>query len=211
MAGESPVGGFFQPAFQRLPVAFPGLPKQPAYCLLDQVVRVVQQDVGNGKRVVQLFVADKSHGRNHADALLPKRPTLAGQVVKQRPVFVHQPFAQQGIAAQVHQVPVVDAVRMRQVEVDATLPEGSVFPRMSENLHQRQQGRQPHLVILGSDAALQEGPVGLLPACFYDGPRYGNLDSQELVALAVLAGAGFEESAQARDLRRIGRREHGII
>ena len=86
---------------------------------MDQVVGMVEKDVGDGESVVQLAVADEGHRGDNPDALFPEGSAVAGQVVKQRPVLVEQPFAQQRIAAEIHQVPIVDAVGVRQIKVDA--------------------------------------------------------------------------------------------
>ena len=94
---------------------------------------------------------------------------------------------------------------------------------MRENIHQRKQGCQPHFMIFTADAALEFGerpgiwgftPTGSgrsAPVLFHYRPSHGYLDSQELVALSVLAGAGLEKSAEAGDLRRIRRCQHCFV
>ena len=82
---------------------------------------MMEEDVGDGEGVFQLAVPDERHGADDADALLPEVFSVLGQIIKQLPVLVQQPHPQQGIAAQVHQVPVVDAVGVGEVEIDAIL------------------------------------------------------------------------------------------
>ena len=82
---------------------------------------MVEQDVGNGEGIGQLAVPDEGHRADHPDALFPDGFSVAGQFVKQVPVFVQQPFAQQRIAGQVHQIPIVNRGRMCQVKVHTLL------------------------------------------------------------------------------------------
>ena len=84
----------FQIVFERLLVLLACLAEQPAYGFVDQVVRVVQEDIGNGKSVVELPVADESHGADDADTLLPERLAAARELIEQGAVLVQQPFAQ---------------------------------------------------------------------------------------------------------------------
>ena len=71
---------------------------------------------------------------------------------------------------------------------------------MAEYLHEGQQGSQTHLVILAGNALLKVIKAHLLPALLYYGTRNGHLDSQELIALTVLAGACLEKAHQALHL-----------
>ena len=74
---------------------------------------MVEEDIGNGKGVLQFPVADEGHGAHYADPLLPNRLPVPCQIIQEAAVFLREkPFAQKGIAAQVHEVPVVDAVCM---------------------------------------------------------------------------------------------------
>ena len=148
---------------QCLPVALSRLAEEPADGFVDQVVRVMKENISNGERVVKLPVPDEGHGGDDADALLPDGLAAAGQIVQDAAVFVQQPHAEQWIAAQVHQVPVVDTVGMGEVEIDAAAAVGFRL-RMREDIHQRQQSRQPQLVILAADAALQLLEADVLPA-----------------------------------------------
>ena len=165
---------------------------------------VVQEDVGDGEGVRELPVADEGHGADDADALLPERLAVACQLVQEAAVLVQEPFPEEGVAAQVHQVPVVDAVGVGEVEVDARLAE---WP-MPKDLDQCQQRRQPQFVILAGDALLQFGESRLPPAFLDHCPRHGYLDSQELVPLAVLPRPGLEKPRQAGHMPRVGLLQH---
>ena len=225
--------GCLEESLQRGLVALAGLAEEPADGLVDEVVWMVEEDVGDGKGVVQLAVADEGHRAHDADALLPDGAAVTCQVVQQRVVLVQQPFAKERVAAEVYQVPIVDEGCVGEVEGDAAgadrffaslrmtgrmlrmtpsvilrsdSDEGS--HRVLEYLHQGQQGGKADLVIFGGDALFQLFKIHLPPAASYDLPRYGDLDSQELIALAVLAGAGLEEAGEACDLRRVGMSEH---
>ena len=85
---------------------------------MDKVVGMMEKDVGDGESIGELAVTDEGHRADDADALLPDGLAIAGQFIQQRAVLVEQPHAQQRIARQVHQVPVVDIPGMIQIEVD---------------------------------------------------------------------------------------------
>ena len=96
--------------FQTGFVALPGFTEEPADGFLYEVVRVMQEDVGNREGVVQLSMTDERHGADDADALLPDSAAFTGKVVEESAVFVQKPLPQQRVTRQVHQVPVVNVV-----------------------------------------------------------------------------------------------------
>ena len=112
------VGGL-EPSFEGGAVAFSGFAEEPADGFVDEVVGVVQEDVGDGEGVGELAGADEGHGADDADALFPEGAAVAGEVVEEGAVFVEEPLPEQGIAAEVDEVPVVDAVDVGEVEIDA--------------------------------------------------------------------------------------------
>ena len=61
-----------QEGAQPVGVALPRLAEQPSDGLLDQVVPMVKEDVGDGEGVVQLSMTDEGHGRDDADPLFPE-------------------------------------------------------------------------------------------------------------------------------------------
>ena len=85
---------------------------------------------------------------------------------------------------------------------------GRGFLRMPEDLHQREQRGEPHFVEFAPDARFERGEVHGPPALLDDCTRHGDLDPQEAVTFAVLAGARLEEARQPRHLRGVGVREH---
>ena len=97
---------------------------------------VVQEDVGDGEGVRELPVADEGHGADDADALLPEGLAVSREVVEEGAVAVEEPFAEERVAAEVHEVPVVDAVGVIQIEVDALLLERRRLFGVPEDLHE---------------------------------------------------------------------------
>ena len=75
-----------------------GFAEEPADGFVDEVVGVMEEDVGDGEGVVELAVADKSHCADDTDTLLPKGFAVVRQVIEQRAVLIEQPFAEQGVA-----------------------------------------------------------------------------------------------------------------
>jgi len=171
-------------------------------------VGVVQEDVGDGEGVRELAVADEGHGADDADALLPDCFAIAREVVEEGAVAVEEPFAEERVAGEVDEVPVVDAVGVIQIEFDALLLLDRRLLRVPEDLHEGEQGGEAQLVVLAGDAFFEVVETRLPPAFADDRARHGNLDSQELVALAVLAGAGLEEAREPRHLGGVRVREH---
>ena len=79
---------------------------------------------------------------------------------------------------------------------------------MLENLHQSEQRGQPHFVIIIDNAFFKFGNIYRFPTFFNHFASHGDLDSQELVALAILTGPSFEKPGEAGHLRRVGMRHH---
>ena len=65
-------------------------------------------------------------------------------------------------------------------------------------------------MILAADALLQLLEAHLPPALLDHLASYGDLDSQELIALAILAGTGFEKARKACHLGGVGMRSHRL-
>ena len=122
----------FQPAFKTSRIPFTGLAQQPAYSLLKQIVQRragrLQENIRYRIRVVELSGADKSHCAYNTDTALPNRFPVSGQIVEQGPVFIQEPLPQQRIAAQIHQVPIVDVLKVRKIKVYTFLPALQVAP-----------------------------------------------------------------------------------
>ena len=112
-------------------VALAGFAEEPADGFVNEVVGVVKEDIGDGESIGQLSVADEGHGADDAYALLPQGFAVAGEVVEQAAVFIQQPFAQQGIAREVYQVPVIDILGVGEVEIDAVFGDFSTAVEMT--------------------------------------------------------------------------------
>ena len=115
----------------------------------------------------------------------------------------HKPMPQNLWCRQIYQIPIINVLGMRQVEINALLLQGLVFFGVLEDLHQGQQGGQAHLVVFGGDAGLKVLEGGCGPALLHHLAGQGHLDAQELVALAVLALPRLEEARQAFNLGRV--------
>ena len=206
-AGHGLVAGL-QVSLQSRLVAFSRFAEEPADGFVDEVVGVVQEDVRDGEGVAELPVADEGHGADDADALLPEGLAVAREVVEERAVAIEEPFPEEGVAAQVHEVPVVDAVGVGEVELDARLLQRRRLFCVPEHLHQRQQGGEAHFVKFARDAFLEVLEGRLAPAVADHRARHGDLDSQELIPFAVLPGPGLEKPRQPGHLPRVRLRPH---
>jgi hypothetical protein len=88
-----------------------------------------------------------------------------------------------------------------------------------EYFYEGEERGQPDFVVFAGDALFQFREAARVsvprraqfsPTLFHYFTGHGNLDSQELVALAVLARPGLEKARQPLDLRRVGLREYLI-
>ena len=86
---------FVEPVDEALFIAFAGLAQEPSHSLVDEVVRVTEQYVGNGVGVIQLTMSQELHGGDDADALFPYCLAITGKVVEDGSVLVEQPCSQQ--------------------------------------------------------------------------------------------------------------------
>ncbi len=201
------VGGL-EPGFEGGAVAFPGFAEEPADGFVDEVVGVVQEDIGDGEGVLELAGADEGHGADDADALFPEGAAVAGEVVEEGAVFVEEPLPEQGVAAEVDEVPVVDAVGVGEVEVDAGALAVRGLAFVVEDFDEGEEGGEAEFVVVAPDAFFEVGEINFSPGRFDDFAGRGDLDSQELIAFAVLAGAGLEEAGEAGDQGGVGARHH---
>ena len=110
---------FVEPVDEALIVALASLAQEPSDSLMDEVVGVMEQNVGNGVGFIQLIVSQELHGGDNAYALFPYRLAITGKVVEDGSVLVEQPCSQQFVTRKVYEIPVINAVGMTEVEVDA--------------------------------------------------------------------------------------------
>ena len=106
---------------QSILVSLAGLAQQPAYCLVDEVMRMMEKDIGNSKGIINLSMSDKGHGAYDSYTLLPDGVSVCSQRIKKRPVPIKKPFPQQRIAGEIHKIPVIYTVCVRQIEVHTDL------------------------------------------------------------------------------------------
>src|SRR6056297_1502659 len=101
----------------RLTVAVAHLPQHPADSLVDKVVGVVQQQIGDVEGVLELAGPDKGKGGHNSNALVPEvlRP---GQLIEERALLRlgQHPGPQDIVGAGIHQVPVVYVVHLLEVQ-----------------------------------------------------------------------------------------------
>ena len=106
-------------ADEALFVSLAGLSQESSNGLVDEVVSMLEQDVGNGISIVQLMMPEELHCADDADALFPYRLAITGKVVENSSVFVEQPCSQQFVTGEIYKIPIIDAVGMTKVKVDA--------------------------------------------------------------------------------------------
>ena len=175
-------------------ILLPRLPQQPSHRLLDEVMRVIQEYVGDSESVRGLSAAHESHGAHYAYPLLPYAPAVARKLVKHAPVLVAEPFSEQPVARQVHKVPVVDTLRMGKIKVYAALLCRRVPAGMREMLDKGKKPGQAKLVIPAHNALLKVCKVRIFPAGLDHAASDRNLDAEEQIPLSVLSGTRLEEA-----------------
>ena len=69
-------------------VFFVDFAEQPAYGLVNKVVLMEQEDIGDGQEVAGLPFADEGHAADHSYALLPHSASVARQFVQNCSAFL---------------------------------------------------------------------------------------------------------------------------
>lgn len=197
-------------AAQEGAVVLVDLAQQPAHGLVHEVVGMEEEEVGEGQGVGILAVAHELHGADDGDALLPEA-AAAGKVVEERAVAVQEPVAEELVAAEVHEVPVVDAVGMGEVEVYAAAATVVVTAGVLVYLHQDEEGAEAHLVPRRGKGVLDVGKGAAAPHGLHHATGDGHLDAEEPVAVAVLPGAGLEEPAEGDGLLIVAERKELLL
>lgn len=97
-------------------IVLPGLADETADSRLHDLLRVVGEEVGEGKDVVQIAGADEEPGRDHGGPA-SERVCRTGQHVQRRPIAVVQVAAHDMWRCPVDQVPRVDQVMLVHVKL----------------------------------------------------------------------------------------------
>src|SRR5918994_1407519 len=158
--------------------------------LVDQILLVVEQHLGDPEGVVHIAVPDEEVGADDGGAAFP-HVLGARQLVEDLARFVGQVAADDVRAGHVDQVPVVDPVRASQVEVEQLLPAAFWRPFASGLLVHDAEAAGAHLV----DRALEQ-LLDLvrrhLDELLGEREDLPHAHADELVALAVLSLAQLE-------------------
>lgn len=78
-----------------------------------------------------------------------------------------------------------------------------VFGGVREYFHESQQGSKAHFMVFAGETYFEVGQTGLSPAVPYHFPRYGDLDAEELVSLAILPRSALEKAGEPLYLCRV--------
>jgi hypothetical protein len=195
-----------EPAQGRL-VALADLAQEPADGLVDQVVAVAEQALGEAQGLGGLAVANQGEGGEDRDAAVPDA-LRDDEAVEQGAVAAADAVGEQVGSRAVHQIPVVDPIAV--VEVEAREPLALAGVGALEAEAEDRQGDEAVLVDLTRDQALEvgEGGVAMAPR---DLPLLGNPDAEQDVALPVAAGCDPEVWSGVQRTLGVGeRREVGL-
>ena len=188
---------------ERFGLAFARLPEDPARCLLDQVLSILDQDFGHLDRRFDLTPADRPQGR---DDRHPPTPEIrgCGQPLRGRPEPAFGDLApEEPRCRDVDQIPVVDTVEVVQIETgQAASCEVGPSPVAVDK---DPQGHHPVFVDLAPEqtADRAEFDPAHLPR---DPVEVRSPDADEPVALGVLSRSGPEEPRKPSGRGRIGER-----
>ena len=108
-----------QIGLEDFPVAFSDFAQHPSDSLVDQVVRMRHEPVGDRQRMAEIAVADELHRRHYRNAVLPERAGGRCHLVEKGAVSAEKPVPQQLVAGKIDKVPVVDEFRVGKIDVDA--------------------------------------------------------------------------------------------
>ena len=160
----------------------------------------MQQPLRKGQNIGEITVLDKRVSRNHRNTLLPKQSTVR-QAIKVFSGFIFQIFPHNARGRQVYQIPIIDTVRLRQIEI---INKFSVlviaFP---EALYQHQQSAKPTLVPLTLQQLRHHIKRSVLVLfCHRTGIR--NHYTQKFIPLTVLPLSRLEKTGKIFSFHRIG-------
>ena len=164
------------------------LPDQPARRFVDEVVRVIQECIGNGEGMFGNAFADVIHGSHHGDTLFPQMIALR-QFVQMAGLVGKIVFAGQLVGRGVYQVPVVDVVGAPEVQVDEVL----LFPTAVVPMDHHKQRGEPALVNRVAQQGLEVAQARFAVPPFGDGPLSRNGYGPEEIAFTISAGMALEK------------------
>ena len=99
-------------------VAFTDFPERPPDGFVDEVVGVVEEELGEGEGVCEVVFADEMVGGDDGDALAPEVMGF-GEFVEDRAVgFFGEGCAEDVGSRRIDQIPIVDIVEMIEIDGD---------------------------------------------------------------------------------------------
>ena len=175
------------------------LAQHPTDGLLHQVVRRVEERGSQGKDVGEIAVFDERHRGHNGNALVPQQ-RVGGQAAEHVAWLVLQVFAHDIGSREIHQIPVVDAGRLCQVEVENGFPPR--FIALLETLHQHQQGTESAFVPRALKQLGSHFGRFVLMTLRHEA-RIGYHNAQKAVAFAILSPPRLEKLGQVFALHRV--------
>lgn len=177
-------------------VYFADFAEHPAGGFVDEVVRVVEEDFGDGEGVGEIVLFDEIESAEDGDAFFPERGGV-GEFVEDFAVASEEPLAEDAWSGDVNQVPVVYVGGVFQVEIDDGFGGGGVagFECCFKLLGGDDEGSQAKFVVWRVERFFQFRKRKF-EEFFCDLALLGDGEAEELVAFGVLAGAGAEEALE---------------
>lgn len=169
-------------------VALAHLAQHPPARLVHEIVIVSEEALTQLHRIVKLPVADQRLCGYDRDALLPQALRFR-EPAQHRALAPQQPGAENLRRAAVHEIPVVDPFRVREVELHEVVAPGSLKSPDENELREQaflvpSRAQQAEHIRLAHVIALRQQRARL---------RHG--DAEELVALAILTRPGLKTVA----------------
>ncbi len=181
------MGVAVEEAFGYHHITFAYFSQHPAYCLVDEILRVLAEEGRNGRTVVSLFDKIKSSDDSHPT--VPEVRVL-GKVVEEGGILPVEVPANNVVGRGVDQIPVVNLAEMSEVEVEDGLPL-LLFVGLWIPVHQDDEGQKPLLMDGGVEETFDGREGGLLEA-LGDGSQGSHPNADENIALTIVTRACFE-------------------
>lgn len=146
-----------QIGLEDFPVAFSDFAQHPSDGLVDQVVRMRHEPVGDRQRMAEIAVADELHRRHDRNAVLPERAGGRCHLVEKGAILAEKPVSQQLIAGKIDEIPVVDEFRVAKIGVDALALFFRTLLRELEPVDKHEKSREADFVVRRCDKAFDFG------------------------------------------------------